>query len=101
MLELLKKDIPYQWGEKQQQAFEFLKKRLINAPILQYPDFNQPFIVLTDASGTGVRAVLSQLDDNGNERVIAYASRSLTSAERNYGITDLECLAVVWAIQHF
>src|ERR1043166_2490440 len=52
------------------------------------------FIILTDASETGLGAVLSQLDDNRNERVIAYASRSLTIAEKNYGITDLECLAV-------
>ena len=98
MLDLLKKDVPYQWGEKQQKALNFLKERLTDAPILQYPDFQKPFIVLTDASGTGLGAVLSQLDDDGNERVIAYASRALTAAEKNYGITDLECLPVVWAV---
>jgi hypothetical protein len=101
MLKLLKKEEPFVWGEKQKCAFEFLKECLINAPILQYPNFQQPFILLTDASGVGIGAVLAQIDEDGNERAVAYASRSLTPAERNYGITDLECLAVVWAVQYF
>ena len=98
---LLHKDVPFNWTEKQQRAFDFLKERLISAPILKYPDFEQPFIVYTDASGTGLGAVLSQLDENRKERVVAYASRSLNQAEKNYTITDKECLAIVWAIKHF
>jgi hypothetical protein len=101
MLILLKKDEPFNWTEKQQRAFDFLKERLVQAPILTYPDFNKPFIIYTDASGTGLGAVLSQLGEDGKEKVIAYASRSMNSAERNYGITDQECLAIVWAVQHF
>lgn len=101
MLELLAKDKSYKWEKRQQNAFEYLKKRLVEAPILQYPDFNKPFILLTDASGTGLGAVLAQLDDEGKERVIAYASRALTPAEKNYPITEQECLAVIWAVQHF
>ena len=101
MLTLLKKDTPFEWTNKQQTAFNYLKKRLMTAPILEYPDFSKPFVLYTDASGTGLGAVLSQHDEGGKERVIAYASRSLNKAETNYPITDQECLAIVWAIKHF
>ena len=98
---LLKKETPFQWTEKQQNAFEYLKERLVSAPILRYPDFDQPFTLYTDASITGLGAVLSQKDSEGKEYVVAFASRSLNNAERNYAITDLECLAVVWSINHY
>ena len=80
--QLLKKDIPFEWAEKQQNAFDRLKDRLQTSPILRYPDFEKPFIVYTDASGTGLGAVLSQVDDEEKEYVIAYASRSLNKAEQ-------------------
>src|SRR3954453_5327084 len=73
----------------------------MEAPILQYPDFKKTFVLYTDASGTGISAVLSQMDEEKRERVIAYASRSLNKAETNYGITDQECLAIIWAVKHF
>src|SRR5215213_10528082 len=101
LLKLLKKDTPFEWTNKQQNAFDFLKQRLMEAPILQYPNFTKPFQIYTDASGTGFGAVLSQLNDEKKECVIAYASRSLNKAECNYGITDQECLAIVWAVRHF
>src|SRR3954453_2227418 len=101
MLNLLKQDVPFLWEEQQQTSFEELKQRLMEAPILQYPDFTKPFVLYPDASGTGLGAVLSQIDEEKRERVIAYASRSLNKAECNYGITDQECLAIVWAVKHF
>src|SRR4051812_467670 len=73
----------------------------MEAPILQYPDFTKPFVLYTDASGTGIGAVLSQIDEEKRERVITYTSRSLNKAETNYGITDQECLVIVWAIKYF
>ena len=100
MTELLKKDKPFKWEKRQQDAFDRLKERLIKAPILQYPDYEELFILFTDASMTGLGAVLAQ-KKNGKEVVIAYASRSTNQHEANYSITDLECLAVVWAVQHF
>jgi len=78
-----------------------LKDRLIKAPILRYSDFTKPFYVETDASGTRLGAVLVQKDDNKREYVIEYTSRSLNEAESNYSTQDLECLAIVWAIDHF
>ena len=62
---------------------------------------NKPFILYTDASGIGVRAILAQKDDEGKEHVIEYASRLMNDAERNYPITEQEMLAVVWGIRKF
>ena len=101
MNELLKKDNEFKWTEKQQKAFETLKRKLIEYPILGYPDYEKPFILFTDASGTELGAILSQLNEHGKEIVIAYASRSLTPAERNYPIMEQERLAIVWGIQYF
>ena len=101
MTSLLKKDIPFKWTQKQQTAFDSLKERLILAPILSYPDFELPFILYTDASGTGLGAVLSQKQKDGKEHVISYASRSLNTHEQNYPVTDQECLAIVWALKKF
>ncbi len=95
MNKLLKKKILFIWTNKQEKAFRILKQKLIEALILQYSDFEKPFILFTDISKIGLRAVLSQLDNEEKERVIAYASRSLNSAEQNYPITELECLAVI------
>jgi hypothetical protein len=98
--ELLKKEVEYNWTDKQQQAFEALKEKLITAPIVQYPDFEKPFFLYTDASTIGIGSVLAQKSEKG-EHVIAYASRTLTPAEKNYGVSELECLAVVWSIKYF
>src|SRR3954451_2734800 len=73
----------------------------MEASILQYPDFKKPFVLYTDASGTDISAVLSQMDEKKREHVIAYASRSLNKAETNYGITDQECLVIVWVVKYF
>ncbi|CAG8698419.1 18262_t:CDS:1, partial [Cetraspora pellucida] len=87
--------------EKHQQVFDTLKNHLISDSIFQYSDFSRPFYLHTDASTSGLGAVLSQLNNNYKEYIIAYASRSLNNAKNNYPTTDLECLAIVWAIEHF
>ena len=98
---LTKKEVPFLWTQKCQTAFSELKKLLTSAPLLAFPDFTKPFVLETDASGAGLGAILAQKQENGSIRPIAYASRSLQSHERNYGITELEGLGVVWAVKHF
>ena len=71
------------------------------APIVAHPNFEKLFILYTDASREGIRAVLYQKDDQGKECIIAYASRALNQHEKNYPITEKECLAIVWDIEKF
>jgi hypothetical protein len=97
----LKKDVPYAWDQDQHEAFERLKACLTSPPILAYPNFTKPFVLYTDASTFALGAILSQKDDQNKEHVIAYASRTLNRHERNYSVTEMECLAVVWAVKHF
>lgn len=85
------------WGESQQTAFENVKQKLTEPPILAYADYSLPFILHTDASSVGLGAVLYQ-KQNGVERVIAYASRGLRPSERNYPAHKLEFLALKWAV---
>ncbi|KAG1940729.1 interleukin-1 receptor accessory protein-like 1-A [Pimephales promelas] len=88
------------WDSACESAFQQLKRELLQAPILAYADFTQPFILYTDASNAGLGAVLAQRQQ-GVERVIAYASRSLHPAERNasnYSSFKIELLALKWAM---
>ena len=92
-----KKKIKVHWGPEQQEAFETLQRLCTESPILAYADFKAPFILHTDASGDGLGAVLYQVQER-KQRVIAYASWSLTRNERNYPVHKLEFLALKWAI---
>ena len=83
------------WTAECQDAFDELRRCLTTAPILAYPDFSRQFVLDTDASDTGIGAVLSQVDGDGQERVVAYGSRLLTKPERRYCVTRRELLAVV------
>lgn len=96
---LLKKNRQFSWSPECDQAFNTLKEKLIQAPILNCPDYSLPFRVQTDASGYGIGAVLSQPCEGGGENVICYLSRSLTKQEQNYSTTERECLAVMWALE--
>jgi hypothetical protein len=89
-----------EWTPEAQKAFQKIKDALVSAPVLSSPNFSKLFVIQTDASDTGLGAVLMQELD-GDERVIAYASRSLTKAERNYSVTERECLAVLFALEKF
>ncbi len=98
--QLLEKERKWVWTENRQKAFEILIDKLVNFPILAYPDFSKPFILMTDASDFGIGAVLGQIQD-GAERVIAYASKALTSAVRNWHTQEKEAFATIWATKYF
>lgn len=87
----------WNWGPEQDSAFQKLKTCLTSPPILAFPDFTKSFALYVDACTAGLGAVLYQ-HQNGLDRVIAYGSRSLTSAEKNYSVHRLEFLALKWAI---
>jgi len=87
----------WKWTDNEQEIFDKLKHILCSPPILAYPDFNKPFELHTDASIKALGAVLYQTQED-KKRVIAYASRALNKAERNYSAFKLEFLALKWAV---
>jgi len=99
--QLTHKVIKFEWDPKCEKAFRTLIDRLLNTPVLIFPDFTRRFRLSTDASNCGLGAVLSQVDDEGNEQVVAYASRTLNAAEKNYTTTEQELLAIIWACERF
>ncbi|GFW94918.1 retrovirus-related Pol polyprotein from transposon 17.6 [Trichonephila clavipes] len=93
---LKKKGARFNWSTEAHDAFDKIKRALTEAPVLQLPNFTEQFNLFTDASGVGIGAVLNQ-----NHRPIAFASISLNKAERNYIVTEPECLAVTWTLNKF
>ena len=96
---LTNKGVTFEWSLTCQSAFDKLKDALIQALILKYPDFTplaKPFHLYTDASATGIGAVLEQ-----SSHVIVYVSRALTKSEQNYNMIQRECLALVYALKQF
>ena len=90
----------FHWTEECRAAFTTLKGCLVESPILAYQDPALPFILDTDASDFAIGAVLSQVQ-NGVERPIAYGSRTLDKAQRQYCVTRKELLAIVYFVKHF
>lgn len=96
---LTQQNVPFLWDANCQQVFSLLKETLTHAPILVYPRFTSSaplFSLQTDVSAVGIGVVLEQ-----EGYVIAYASRSLTQAERNYSVIQRECLAEVFGMKQF
>ena len=83
------------------EVFEKLKLALLLAPILRTPNWQKSFLVFTVASGEGVGVTLAQLDDEGFDHSIYYASRQLTLEEMNYTVTEREGLGVIFALKKF
>ncbi|GKF69606.1 putative reverse transcriptase domain-containing protein, partial [Tanacetum coccineum] len=91
---LTQKSVKYEWGEKEEAAFQLLKHKLCSAPIRSLPKGSENFMVYYDASHKGLGVVLIQ-----KNKVIAYASRQLKIHEKNYTSQDLEFGAVVFALK--
>ena len=102
LTDLTKKGEPnlIRWGESQDKAFNTLKLKLSSQPILHLPDVNRTFTLRTDASDTGIGAILLQ-EHEGQKFPTAYASKKLLDRERAYSTIEKECLAVVWAVLKF
>ncbi|GJR19633.1 putative reverse transcriptase domain-containing protein [Tanacetum coccineum] len=94
MTKLTQKEVKFDWGEKEEDAFQLIKQKLCSAPILALPEGSEDFVVYCDASHKGLGAVLMQ-----REKVIAYASRQLKVHEKNYTTHDLELGSVVFALK--
>ncbi|CAM4626935.1 unnamed protein product, partial [Lepidochelys olivacea] len=99
--ELCKKGKPDKvvWTEQCQEAFRALKEALVSGPVLANPDFDKPFVVFTDASDTGLGAVLMQEDEKGERHPIVYLSKKLLPREQHYAAIEKECLAMVRALK--
>jgi hypothetical protein len=97
LFELTKKDVVFVWNQDCQRAFDALKKALMGAPILVRPNFKEPFCLDVDWSTKGVGAILSQKEGRF-EKVIAYASKALTVAQKKFHPMEGECYALIWGI---
>ena len=99
--ELTRKDTPWIWERRQQEAFKTLRKRITLEPVLKQPQLDQQFEVEVNASGYTIGAVLMQGDEKGKRHPVAYFSSTLNEAEQNYDIYTLELYAIVRALRHW
>ena len=100
--ELTRKGQPnkVEWGEAQKKAYHSIKSHLTSEPILRLADPAETYFLLTDASSNGIGAVLMQRHDE-KFFLVCYASKKLSSVERNYSTFKKECLAIVWESRDF
>ncbi|QRW12425.1 Retrotransposable element Tf2 protein [Ceratobasidium sp. AG-Ba] len=99
--DLTKKDTKFEWTQECQQAFEEIKKRVSQDPVLIHPNPDKPFILETDASGIAIGAILSQRGKDGYLHPVAYLSKSYNDAQRNYDTANKELLAIVESLKHW
>ena len=90
-----------EWTAQCDRAFQELKRRLCTAPVLQSPNFSQPFVLQTDASDRGLGTVLTQWDENNCDHPVTYFSRKLQPHEQRYSTVEKECLAICLGVEAF
>ena len=98
---LMRKDAKFDYTPEWQRAFEYLKTAITRAPSLAHFNTELPTVLTTDASLVALGAVLSQVQSDGSDHPVAFASRTITDAERNYSAGEREALACIWAAEHF
>ena len=101
LYDLLEKDKPWKWTRECEDAVDKVKAHLSSEQVLVHYDTTKPLVLATDALPYGVRAVISHRMENGKERPIAYASRSLTLAERNYAHLEKKALGIIFGERKF
>ena len=99
--DLLKKDQKFEWTKAQQDAFDKLKKRFTEEPVLMMPDHTKLFQIETDTSKYATGAFLTQLDANGDRHPVSFILKTFSPAERNYKIYNQELLAIVRALEEW
>jgi hypothetical protein len=99
--ELTRKEAEWTWTSRHQKAFDDLRDRVTSEPVLAHPELDKPFELEVDASGFAVGAVLLQKKEDGKRHPIAYFSKTLNEAQRNYDVADLELLAVVMSLDNW
>jgi hypothetical protein len=101
LFELTKKNQPWIWSDACETAFRTLRDAITQYPVLRAADPNKDYVLETDASDDALSATILQHDDNGDLHPVAFASKTLNDAQRNYSVTDREALAIVWGLEHF
>jgi len=101
MNNLTKKGVKWEWTDKCQDTFDNLKERFTSAPVLVMPDVTKKMKIETDASDYTTGTVLSQLEEDGIWHPVAFYSKSMNDAERNYDIHDKELLAIIRALEEW
>ena len=98
---LFKKDVPFTWGPEQQNAFDTIRQKLVNAPILQLPDINKRFYLTCDASSSGIGCVLQQKSDDGILLPISFASNVLSKTQQKWSSFQREFYSLVYYCKKF
>ena len=98
---LCRKGTTFKWSTQCQHAFDTMKKALISAPVLAYPNMAKPFILTCDASDTAIGYVLGQLDEQNREYAVAYGNKSLSKEQRKWNVSEKECYAILKGIEAY
>jgi RNase H-like domain found in reverse transcriptase len=97
----MKKDKKFEWTTECQEAFDTMKKRFMEEPVLLMPDQSKPFQIESDASKVATGAVLTQLDSNGDRHPVAFLSKTFSETKRKYEIYDQELLGIIRVLKEW